>query len=403
MTFQSNYSDSLGDSPPAKRQRSKRQGHSTLNDDGRRRLAHKHDSQASRDILANSSLMQMSPLLSHRSQFPSDSSLLNMSHLQGAQNTLQQGAPLAAVGAMGTGNLLNRNTSKTNAAVGLMNLVSSAASSLSPNAFDSSSLSTESSMSSGTSSAAVRGNMMDSNNRFIAQAYLEIMAKKAIEETLRAPTADHQSEKQQAFASAIPSQPVAVTETRKRPMDEARINQTQRPIKKRVADQSKIDSSISFPRQATYDQKWNQHYNELVAFKEEHGHCRVPQKCEQQGSLSQWVKRQRYHRKHKPGIISEDRIRMLDEIGFVWDAQELVWQTRFAELLEFKQSHGHCSVPYKYPLNQKLATWIKCQRRQYQLLQAGKRSHLTPKRIRLLEEAGFVWNPRKSVVNDDGG
>eukprot|EP00980_Cylindrotheca_fusiformis_P029472 scaffold23479_cov143-Cylindrotheca_fusiformis.AAC.22 len=395
MTFQPNYSDSLGDSPE-KKQFSKHQGRSTLNDDGRRRLAHEHYSQASRGSLANSSLMQMSPMLSRQSQFTSDSTLLNMIHNQGAQNTLQQGAELATVG---TGNLLNKNTSKLTA-VGLTNLVSSAASSLSPNAFDTSSLSTESSISSGTS--AVRGNMMDANSRFIVQAYLEITAKRSLVETLQARTASHQSEKKQALASAMPSQPAAVAETRKRPRDEARTHQTQGPIKKRVTQQSKIGSSISFPKQATYDQKWNQHYNELVAFKEEHGHCRVPQKCEQKGTLSQWVKRQRYHRKHKPDIISEDRIRKLDEIGFVWDAQELVWQTRFAELLEFKQNHGHCSVSYKYPHNQKLATWVKCQRRQYQLLQAGKQSHMTSKRVRLLEEAGFVWNPRKPFGSDDG-
>eukprot|EP00980_Cylindrotheca_fusiformis_P019767 scaffold6927_cov93-Cylindrotheca_fusiformis.AAC.5 len=422
MTSQPNHSDSLGDTAQTQRLK-QHQGHSTLIDNSSGRLAHGYYSPAnsnissSRGILGNGSL-QMSPLLSGQSQFPSDNALFNMLQLQGAQNSFQQEPQLSSAGAFG--NLLvdqnNNNNNTSNPAVGLRNLVSSATASLKPNAFDTSSFSTETtSMSSGTSSGAatVRGNMMDSNmmdsdsnSRFITQAFLEVMAKRSLDEALKYQAQQQQQqqpEKQQPFASAIPSRPVEVApETRKRPRDETnKIHPNQRPIKKRVAEQNKINSSISLPRQATYDQKWNQHYHELVAFREKHGHCRVPQKCEPKGSLSQWVKRQRYHRKHKPEIISEERIRKLDEIGFVWDAQELVWHTRFDELLEFKRSHGHCSVPYKYSPNQKLATWVKCQRRQYQLLQRGKQSHLTPEREKLLGDAGFVWNPRKSSDSDD--
>eukprot|EP00980_Cylindrotheca_fusiformis_P005713 scaffold1192_cov58-Cylindrotheca_fusiformis.AAC.7 len=382
MTFQSNYSDSFGDSAQGQ-QCPKHQGYSILADE------------------SNISL-QMNPMLSDRSQFQSDSSAVLNLICQRTQHALQQEVqpnPAMAEAISSGNNVLNKNTSKANPATGLLNLVSLATASLNPNAFNTSSLSTETtSISSCTSADALQGNMMDSNSRFITQAYLEIMVKRSFEE---AQAAAQQHDKQLFVGSAMPSQPAVATETRKRIRDEAMIHQIQTPVKKRATEQSNIDSSVCLPRQATYDQKWNQHYQELVAFKGKHGHCRVPQKCEPKESLSQWVKRQRYHRKHKPGIISEDRIRKLDEIGFVWDAQGLVWQTRFEELLEFKRNHDHCSVPYKYSHNQKLATWVKCQRRQYQMLQQGKQSHLTLERVKLLGDAGFVWNPRGGSGSGD--
>ncbi len=38
------------------------------------------------------------------------------------------------------------------------------------------------------------------------------------------------------------------------------------------------------------------------------------------------------------------------------------WEQRFAELLEFKDKHGHCLVPDSYPENRLLEGWAKTQR-----------------------------------------
>ena len=57
--------------------------------------------------------------------------------------------------------------------------------------------------------------------------------------------------------------------------------------------------------------------------------------------------------------------------------------------------HTHSNVPSTFPENPQLATWVKCQRRQYKLLRDGKTSNMTMERIVQLEKIGFVWEVRK--------
>jgi hypothetical protein len=92
----------------------------------------------------------------------------------------------------------------------------------------------------------------------------------------------------------------------------------------------------------------------------------------------------------------------------------------FEQLLEFKEKHGHCMVPKRYPPNPQLGGWTHTQRIQYRRKATdGKASkavavdsdsaeelnsgveedivfRLTDDRLRRLEEVGFVWSPRES-------
>ncbi|KAL3928486.1 MAG: hypothetical protein SGBAC_012631 [Bacillariaceae sp.] len=191
------------------------------------------------------------------------------------------------------------------------------------------------------------------------------------------------------------------------------LTQQETGAKRPVSDISSDDSSGSPKRHRPnsyekdtsflhyHDEKWNFHFNELVAFKKKLGHCNVPYGFEENKALSRWVKRQRYQykqkREGKTQAMPESRIRKLDQVGFVWGAQELLWQTRFHELKEYKTKNAHCNVPYIYDPNPKLAIWVKCQRRQYKLLREGKPSNMTVCRIKALNELGFVWTQRKPL------
>jgi hypothetical protein len=122
-------------------------------------------------------------------------------------------------------------------------------------------------------------------------------------------------------------------------------------------------------------------------------------------------------------------VKLLEEIGFVWDSHAAVWvsvprrnsiiiwifaftiqqipnnilpavyislivflqEERLNELREYHAIHGDCNVPSSYAENPKLATWIKCQRRQYKLLQEGKTSNMTLERMTELHKIGFCW------------
>eukprot|EP00980_Cylindrotheca_fusiformis_P012512 scaffold3073_cov66-Cylindrotheca_fusiformis.AAC.27 len=219
---------------------------------------------------------------------------------------------------------------------------------------------------------------------FIAQAFVEVMANRIWDHTVAPESTAEQAEKRQKLL----------------PTEYTNLHGSDSHTASRgSAVESNSAESVSHawrypPHGNCKDEIWDDLFNRLACFKEKHGHCRVSQHYAPDIHLSQWVKRQRYYRKHRPGLMSERRIQKLNQLGFVWDAQEDVWKTRFEELKTFKLVHGHCNVPCKYSANQKMATWVKCQRRQYKLRTLAMPSSLTDERISLLEELGFVWKIR---------
>ena len=57
-------------------------------------------------------------------------------------------------------------------------------------------------------------------------------------------------------------------------------------------------------------------FGQLVEFKMKHGHCAVPAGWSENKSLAIWVAVQR--RQRKANQLSEERIKKLDSIGFIW-------------------------------------------------------------------------------------
>ncbi len=108
--------------------------------------------------------------------------------------------------------------------------------------------------------------------------------------------------------------------------------------------------------------------------------------------LGIWVINQRQSKKNSK--LLPERERLLEKIGFNWGSERYfggvkpaeLWDLRYSQLIEFKQQHGHCKVPYNYPDNKQLGKWVSKQR------QRRKQNKLTPERERLLEEIGFVWS-----------
>jgi hypothetical protein len=143
---------------------------------------------------------------------------------------------------------------------------------------------------------------------------------------------------------------------------------------------------------------WQVKFEKLVEFRNNEGHCRVPHNWNEDLGLAQWCKRQRYQYKllveGKKSSMTPDRKNALDELGFIWNSNEAVWEERLADLQSFQQKYGHCNVPSDYPDSPPLAIWVKTMRRQYRLLWRGEQSSLTEERIARLERLGFEWDPR---------
>ena len=148
-----------------------------------------------------------------------------------------------------------------------------------------------------------------------------------------------------------------------------------------------------------HEEKWSLRYKELVAFHREHGHSSVPHTYPPNLQLARWVKRQRRQYKllneQKPSTMTQERLEMLNLLEFVWDSHDVNWREKLMALDNFRIAHGHCNVPSNY-IDKKLATWVKCQRRQYKLYAEGKGSAMCPERIDQLESRGFEWEVRSS-------
>jgi Helicase associated domain len=159
-----------------------------------------------------------------------------------------------------------------------------------------------------------------------------------------------------------------------------------------------------------HEEQWYQRFKELLQFHKDHGHSAVPHTYPPNPTLANWVKRQRRQyklfRKEEeeensrqntatPSVTTE-RINLLRSVGFVWDVHQVHWWDKLNLLRVYHRQHGHCNVPAN-DRNKKLASWVKCQRRQYKLYWEGKSSSMTPERILELEQVGFQWRMIRST------
>jgi hypothetical protein len=144
--------------------------------------------------------------------------------------------------------------------------------------------------------------------------------------------------------------------------------------------------------------QWAERYKELCQYRHQNGHCVVPNTYQEANPLlARWVKRQRYQYKllqeGKASTLTEERVAALKSVGFVWGSQGASWYERFNNLKAFKFRNKHCNVPGNYH-DKKLATWVKCQRRQFKLHMEDTSSNITLHRIQELNDLGFEWKLR---------
>jgi len=144
--------------------------------------------------------------------------------------------------------------------------------------------------------------------------------------------------------------------------------------------------------------KWLKNYALLKEFKEKHGHIKVPAKGGEYDKLFSWMKTQitqfRNAKEGKLPALSEERIKLLDEIGMHWGEKRKTtpWDERYEALIQYRKRFGHVNVPWQWKENVALAQWVNSQRKKYKDLMDGKRNNLTDEQINRLNLIGFKWN-----------
>lgn len=136
---------------------------------------------------------------------------------------------------------------------------------------------------------------------------------------------------------------------------------------------------------------WLNKFQQLLEYKKEYGHCNVSSTHDK--SLASWVQNQRTQ--YKKSKLSEERINMLNLIGFSWyGSTDDLWFTRYEQLKQYKSKKGDCNVPGTYEENQPLANWVNYQRR------SRLYTKLSKDRIKMLNDIGFEWTapPRQNIA-----
>lgn len=189
--------------------------------------------------------------------------------------------------------------------------------------------------------------------------------------------------------------------------------------------QPTMAAKSSKSRSKKKDAKWLATLEELKEYKKEYGNCVVPRGYVENPRLASWVSgstcRQLHGNIHlsqlllllfqvaeqrkqykllvdnKPSSISQERVDMLNELGFAWNAQEAAWARHLQDLMAFRAETGHCHVPLSLEKYPKLGLWVKEQRRHRTLLKQGKPSHMTAERVEQLDSVGFCWDTHEAT------
>ena len=122
------------------------------------------------------------------------------------------------------------------------------------------------------------------------------------------------------------------------------------------------DSQLSLPIAR------NEPLSDILDFKQQWGHCGVPQKYADTAKLGGWARHQRSQyrllKSGKKSLISFEMISWLEKLGFQWNFVTQLTLNRacnkqISELMQFKKQWWHCGVSQKYAKKPNLGQWMK--------------------------------------------
>jgi predicted helicase len=130
--------------------------------------------------------------------------------------------------------------------------------------------------------------------------------------------------------------------------------------------------------------KWEQGFKELRHYYKLNRDCLVAARyaTDLGYKLGNWVGNVRASKKE----LTSERIKRLDEMGFIWDIHSLKWEQGFKELAHYYKMEGHSMVPFKYinDSGYKLGKWVVKVRH--------KIERLTNEQRQRLDKVNFVWD-----------
>ena len=165
-----------------------------------------------------------------------------------------------------------------------------------------------------------------------------------------------------------------------------------------TAEQVEKLNAIGMRWESVRDISWEKYYAVAKEYFAEHGNLLPPitDKLYRGVKLSRWIAQLRSYR--KSGICSayltDERIKLLDEIGMVWDVPDYLFEKNYAALLDYYKENGNADVPSYYVTADglRLGGWVFNTRSRKNGI--GKGAELTDEQIKRLDELGFSWEGR---------
>ena len=171
--------------------------------------------------------------------------------------------------------------------------------------------------------------------------------------------------------------------------------------------EKKAAKKVTPPRKAR--PSFEDRLEECKAFRDKHGHCKIPTTKSYDKSLGIWVQEMRRNFKLKMTTgkprqkISAEQIASLDAIGFEWGFKPAAgapqsdesWEANYEQARQYHEENGNLDVPTDYK-DAFLAEWVCVQRDQKKRRDSKMKCNINKKRIKMLDDIGFNWDgPRK--------
>jgi hypothetical protein len=144
------------------------------------------------------------------------------------------------------------------------------------------------------------------------------------------------------------------------------------------------------------DTQWNECYELAKEYYKENGDLLILYNyiARDKINLGTWIQTQR--NSYKNGILTKEKIELLEKIGMVWNPLDTQWNEYYELAKEYYNKNGNLLISTEYTTNEgiHLGNWIHSQRRGY------SEHKLSKEKIKQLEKIGMVWSPLDTQWNN---
>ncbi len=181
---------------------------------------------------------------------------------------------------------------------------------------------------------------------------------------------------------------------------EARDTSTETVNPFQIIDEIKECRELFRKLEETLSLSWDMMYQEAKAFHTRHGHLNIPKRYKTPNGypLGVWLQTQRRVKRGLVyGLLTEERIRLLNEIGMNWATRsETAWEVGIQHAKEYKQQFGDLDVVVQYvsPDGFCLGRWIANYRHKYVTIRDSGKDPFVIHEFQTLDKLGMIWDKR---------